>query len=737
MDGKIFINYRRGDDPQAVGRLFDWLQDVFKPEQLFLDVDDIGPGEDFLHVLSKRVMECDIFLAVIGKGWIDARDVVGARRLDDPNDFVRREIAAAFDQNKRVIPVLVGGASLPRAEQLPEALRALVSRNAVRLTYERFRADIEDLIRALQRALTEIENDNRRKAQEAEAKAWQDAHERAESLGRGRTEKDSRDKKTVADQRELSAEPLVAAALLGGLALLSSLMAASSPWIFARIRIFPTSILPSAYPGVYTEEVPLLPAIWFAIVLCTGFFLWESKKLSRLPLIFGAVLLGWVIAWEGACAILYAHGLGILSGIVGGVAGGFAVSGFIALALCVCSRDFRSATPVAAVILTGTILGSAYSLTTTPYTGSGLIWVYLIWEPPVAALIAYFVVEPKSRRARPNQFQVVSRKGVFGVIIGCAICLAGFAFLKSMEMPISLREMAQYSETADSVDRLKAYANDCRLCVFKSDALNKISELEAAAPLTNQNEQSLVQGETFRECSRCPQMTVVPKGSFLMGSPPTEIGSYSEGPQHVVTIAERFAVDPYALTFDEWDACVADGGCRRYSPSDHGWGRANRPVINISWQDALAYVNWVSKKTGRQYRMLSEAEWEYAARAGTHTAYWFGNSVTATDANYKATSQKQTVTVDSYAPNLWGLFQVNGNVYEWVADCWHETYTGAPADGSAWITGDCRSRVVRGGSWSSGAGDLRSASRGAGDVNARSDNTGFRIGRSLLPGIWN
>jgi tetratricopeptide (TPR) repeat protein len=153
MAGKIFINYRRGDDPGYTGRLFDWLQDVFDRQQLFMDVDNIAPGLDFVRELDERVGECDVMLAVIGKNWIDARDATGARRLDDPNDFVRIEIASALSQGKRVIPVLVGEAQMPRLDELPDTLKPLARRNAVRLTHERFSADIQGLVKALQQTL--------------------------------------------------------------------------------------------------------------------------------------------------------------------------------------------------------------------------------------------------------------------------------------------------------------------------------------------------------------------------------------------------------------------------------------------------------------------------------------------------------------------------------------------------------------------------------------------------------
>src|SRR6202171_776715 len=178
MTGKIFINYRRGDDPQAAGRLFDRLQDVFEPQQLFLDVDNIAPGLDFMRVLDERVAECDVVLAVIGKGWIDARDATGARRLDDPDDFVRIEITSALNQGKRVIPVLIGDTPMPHQEQLPQALRPLARRNAVRLTHERFRADTQGLVKALEQALKDIDERRRRQETEAAQRAEEEARKR-------------------------------------------------------------------------------------------------------------------------------------------------------------------------------------------------------------------------------------------------------------------------------------------------------------------------------------------------------------------------------------------------------------------------------------------------------------------------------------------------------------------------------------------------------------------------------
>jgi formylglycine-generating enzyme required for sulfatase activity len=232
-------------------------------------------------------------------------------------------------------------------------------------------------------------------------------------------------------------------------------------------------------------------------------------------------------------------------------------------------------------------------------------------------------------------------------------------------------------------------------------------------------------------------MIVVPAGSFTMGSPASEPGgSSNEGPQHTVTFAPQFAVGQFEVIFDEWDACVADGGCNGYRPSDQGWGRGRRPVINGSWDDAQAYVVWLSNKTGKTYRLLTEAEYEYATRAGTQTRYPWGNDIGTNNANCRGCGSQwdeQTAPVGSFPPNGFGLSDMVGNVWAWTEDCYHDSYSGAPADGSAWTAGDCSRRVVRGGSWGDLPVVLRSATRFRFTSDSRNLILGFRVGRTLLP----
>ena len=254
--------------------------------------------------------------------------------------------------------------------------------------------------------------------------------------------------------------------------------------------------------------------------------------------------------------------------------------------------------------------------------------------------------------------------------------------------------------------------------------------------LTAATEQALKPGDSFKECaSDCPEMIVIPAGAFTMGSLETEKGrDNDEGPQHQVTITRPFAASKFDVTFAEWDACGAYGDCDRYV-SDSGWGRGQQPVINVDRNQALQYVTWLSKVTGRPYHLLTEAEWEYAARAGTTTAYYWGDHIGKGNANCKECGSqwdnKQTSPVGSFAANQFGLYDMAGNVFQWVQDCYHDNYNEAPTDGSPSTRRDCTLGVARGGSWLDGPQLLRSAARLAISPPSRGTSVGFRIGRTL------
>ena len=226
------------------------------------------------------------------------------------------------------------------------------------------------------------------------------------------------------------------------------------------------------------------------------------------------------------------------------------------------------------------------------------------------------------------------------------------------------------------------------------------------------------------------EMVSIPGGTFRMGDLSGD-GADDERPVHSVNVPP-FRLGKYEVTFGQWDACVADGGCGRYTPDDRGWGRGNRPVINVSWDDVQGFIDWLNDKTGENFRLPTEAEWEYAARAGSTTAYSWGNSIGSNRANCNdgcGDRWSNTAPVGSFSANAWGLHVMHGNVWEWVQDCWNDSYVGAPTDGGAWTLGDCSRLVGRGGSCYDGPKDSRSSARYGFPRSSQRSGVGFRLAK--------
>ena len=548
MADKIFINYRRDDAIAAAGRLHDRLSQAFGRRNLFMDVDHIPAGVDFVSYLERQVAACEVFLVVIGPRWLDARDEAGQRRLDNTEDFVVIEIAAALARDTRVIPVLIDGASMPKASDLPDGLKSLARRNAVEVRNTQFGRDAEVLVQKIREAL------------------------KADGAG----------KQTSMPLTRIAAGSVAAFAI--------------------------------AYAAAYTAGAPVP---WFA-------------------------------------------------------------------------RSLPDQTPIS----DGTV--------------------------------------------KLKQQDAAAKK-------------AGQIERERLVAALAAQEDAKSAELKAKEDARRAEAKKAEEAARRDPALS-------VKPGS---------GVSFRDCAGCPEMVVVPAGSFMMGSTANEIEALvqrelsrtdasaswtrdfaikryrSEGPQHLVTIARPLAVGKFEVTFDEWDACVAAGGCK-YSPSpafaSEAWGRGRRPVLDVSWDDITTeYLPWLSRKTGKVYRLLTEAEWEYACRAGTTTRYAFGDAVTRGLANYLPDNGGwKTLEVGSFPANQFGLHDMHGNVAEWVQDCESTNYEGAPSDGSARVTGLCAYRIVRGGSIWADPPRLRAATRlpvkpdnrGL-SVGARINFYGFRVARSL------
>jgi formylglycine-generating enzyme required for sulfatase activity len=267
---------------------------------------------------------------------------------------------------------------------------------------------------------------------------------------------------------------------------------------------------------------------------------------------------------------------------------------------------------------------------------------------------------------------------------------------------------------------------------YRQPLQDRLFWLRSVHALTAEKERALKPLDRFSECGDCPAMVVVPTGSNTIGSTVRP----DEQPPHTVTISRAFAVGRYEVTFTEWDACATNGGCP--AGRDQGWGRNTQPVINVSWSDAQRYVAWLNRVTGAHYRLLSEAQWEYAARANSRTYFSFGNDDAqldkyawfAANAAGSAEIERHAHPVGQKIANAFGLFDTQGNVSEWVEDCYHATYQGAPADGSPWTTDNCLRHVIRGGSFLQNARQLRTASRDWHEDKGSYD-LGFRVAREL------
>lgn len=532
----IFISYRRGEDAGFAGRLFDRLVPTFRSQRLFMDVDSIPLGQDFVSVLEARVAECDVMLALIGRGWLATTD-----RLDNPDDFVRVEIASGLAGGKRVIPVLFDDVAMPRREQLPEELKPLARRQGVRLSHESFRTDSQRLIRALKEALAD-----------------------------------------AAKARQVESVPGTA----------------QKPAELAP---------PSDHPSASVRPPP--GAASLAVTAAPKPTLGDAAK----------------------------------------------------------ARRGKSVRP-----------------------------------PPGAASLAI------TAAAKPTLGDAAKAR-------------RGKSVPRKAPDPISaiLAQIGRNPGIPSSLFAKWPSGDGDWMTIQKAGKLSDHPDFAV-----------------FRDVDGpwCPELVALPSGKFLMGSRDTEKGHYAfESPQHEVTIERRYAIGRFPVTFEEYDHfCTRTG---RQKPGDRGWGRHRRPVINVSWQDARDYADWLTKETGQAYRLPSEAEWEYACRAGTTTPYAFGDEITPKDANYKDSGNGRTTEVGAYPPNPWGLHDMHGNVWDWIDDVWHDSYAGAPTDGSVWIGGEGREpasrRVNRGGSRSGTWRNLRSAFRYGVQPDYRSSYLGFRVARTL------
>lgn len=331
---------------------------------------------------------------------------------------------------------------------------------------------------------------------------------------------------------------------------------------------------------------------------------------------------------------------------------------------------------------------------------------------------------------RVQTFEILSRRQRFvrsSRRVGGWVATAAVLGVLAYFAPTAYRFYQQY--TATGHPQVEANAPSTVTAPVSAPASAPPETSLASAVVTPPAAPSYTPGQSLRDCQNCPEMVVVAGGLFVMGSANTEAGrGRDEGPQREVSISP-FAIGKYEVTFQQWDACLAGGGCNGFSPADHGWGRGSHPVTGVSYNDAKAYLDWLNAQNPNlHYRLASEAEWEYAARAGASGAYAFNGRLTTHQATFL---MQRTTEVGSHGANTYGLFDMYGNVGEWVEDCYSPSYNLAPVDGAPVEAANCTRRAYRGGSYADQATALRATARRAAAPATRLPSVGFRVARQL------
>lgn len=800
----IFISYRREDAAPWAGRIYERLAHEFKRDHLFMDVDNITPGSDFVRVLEEHVTACDAILVIIGKNWLSARNAQGQRRIDDPYDFVRLEIEAALKRDVRVVPILVDGAQMPAFDALPQSLRALVRRQSVEISHARFGTDVKRLTEALDSVM---QPESRR------------------SRSGTQLTKDGRSEYQSGRRNDLAAtppKPAVRAAVATpittpvatpraeptlsrkgrhwlGLASLALLIG-----VAVGVGIFsfrPSPKPPGAAPEPAAAVAPAQPNR--SELERAAAFIKETEDQARLEAFirqfsdspYAAMARARLQELKSKAIAVSPSSLPQLAPTTEcdrltastfdsrSVAPGVELDRIDHVRSVQACEDAVAKYPGVARL--SFQLGRAYRAKKDNDRAIADYNKAIELDPKYAAAyvsrgVAYHYSKKDYDRAIADYDQAIRLDPVFTIAFanrGLAHEQAGRREQALRDFRAALALPAQGRAHLTARERLSVLeANPTKEGPTQEDQVaiaappggpkqQRCDGIEVAVGASQHRCIKPGSGKTtwFRDCDTCPEMVLVPAGEFVMGSPNTEDGRLaSEGPQHKVSIRAAFAVARFKVTRDEFEAFVratshvAGDKCwaavdkgptpveRAGSFRNPGFQQEGRhPVVCVNWHAAKAFAAWLSKKTGKDYRLLTEAEREYVARAGTTTPFWWGSSISTRQANYdgnytyaggaKGEWRQKTVPVNFFEPNPWGLYQVHGNVWGWTEDCWNASYQGAPTDGSAWTTGDCTRRIARGGSWTRTPQALRSAQRAPIIADIPPNGIGLRLARTISP----
>ena len=662
---KIFITYRRDDAAGYAQAIHSQLIQHFSKDQVFMDIDTLQPGVDFVRVIENAVGEIDVLLVLIGKRWATVGSGATSR-LNDPKDFVRLEISTALARDINVIPVLVDGMTMPSAETLPESLKSLSRRNAIEISNTRFNYDVDRLITEVRKVLDTTEAQRKgeggRRHWEAEARRIEEERNRAQR---------------EAEQRRLEFK--------------EGQRTDDEGWDRAAVE---TGKIFFSYARADSEFVLKLAEELRSI----GTNLW----LDQLDIPGGT-------RWDDAV------------------------------------EEALHASPCLLVVLSP---ASVTSDNVKDETSFGLENRKTI----VPVLYKDCAIPFRLKRLQYIDFRV-------GYDDGFKRLVQALKPVDQLPRPPSIKPITETRQPSES-EGGESQSGSTSASRRKEQVTRKPLPFASLGPRfmygmglvliifsvvmwwswpkpQNVTQPVLSAGKVFRDRLKNgqegPEMVVIPAGTFEMGDVQ---GAKDELPVRMVKIQKPFAIGQYEVTFDDYDQFAT--AAKDKLPDDRGWGRGRRPVINVSWYDAVEYAKWLSEQTGKRYRLPTEAEWEYAARGGKATAYWWGNNFDKGMANCNGCGSRwdneQTAPVGSFKPNPFGTYDMAGNVNEWVEDCVHTNYNGAPTNGSAWKEaggGDCGQRVVRGGSWNSTPVSLRASYRDRGNADGRGYNVGFRLAQDI------
>jgi formylglycine-generating enzyme required for sulfatase activity len=640
----IFVSYRRDDSSGHAGRLFDRLVEHFGKDRIFMDIDTIEPGEDFVTVIENAVGSCEILIAVIGRHWLSG--AVGTTgRLDNPNDFVRVEIATALRRDIRVIPVLVQRASMPKLQELPDELAKLSRRNAVELTDLRWQTDVDQLISVMDRVLAKREEAARlaevaRQAEEERKRREEQEKQRVEEERQLRLAEEQA-KRRVAEERRLQEDKerreaeerakLEAQEFSRRLAVESRAQAEAEE----RARAEQEAERRRVQTEQETERRRLEKE--------------EQARAERERLREAAEEAKRQRADEQA----------IHAG-----------------------REEKQPEP------------EPHAIPKTPGLGSEAQLSASHTMPDVLGA-------PRLREDRSKRTPLLIIGGV--LIICCAAVIAIVVFIWMSPAPEGEQQSANQNASPASPGQTREKPNATQPTAIQqtSDNTSPANSTSSNLPPARRNQSGI-------------EFVLIPAGSFTMGSNDVRA---DEQPVHRVTISEAFYMGKYEVTQAQWHAVMGN------NPSLLTNCGGNCPVEQVSWDDAQQFIDRLNQANdGYNYRLPTEAEWEYACRAGTTTVFAFGDSLGSDKANFdgnhpygvagKGVYRQNTIPVGRFQPNAFGLYDMHGNVKEWCQDWYHETYLGAPTDGSAWLSGgEQKTRVLRGGSFYDDGTFLRSAFR--------------------------